>query len=131
MKCPNCQKENEPASHFCAYCGSPLGRSTTTQSEDERREERGKLTRKPMSDFRKALIFTAIPIVVLSLISLAGFIIVSLAATALWVIAIVAAIVFAVKGRRTTAAGIFAGIGIGIVALGATCFANLSLARYG
>ena len=77
-----------------------------------------------MSDFRKALIITAIPIVVLSLISLAGPS-VWFAAAALWVIAIVAAIVFISKGRREIAAGVFSGIGIGIVALGATCFANI------
>ena len=92
-----------------------------------------------MSSFRKALIFTTIPIVVLSLVSMVGagtyiyegMQLVWLSAALLWVTAIVAAIVFTVKGRRTVAAGMFAGIGIGIVALGATCFANLSLARYG
>jgi uncharacterized membrane protein len=25
MKCPNCQRENEPTSLFCIFCGSPLG----------------------------------------------------------------------------------------------------------
>ena len=91
-----------------------------------------------MSDFRKALMITAIPIVVLSLISLAGaalkgFIFVGFAAAAgtLWVVAIGVAIVFAVKGKREIAAGMFAGIGIGFVALGATCFANLNMARWG
>src|SRR4030042_1975849 len=24
MKCPNCQKENEPSSRFCIFCGTPL-----------------------------------------------------------------------------------------------------------
>ena len=77
-----------------------------------------------MSDFRKALIITAIPIVVLSLISLAVQS-VWIAAAALWVVAIVAAIVLIFTGRREIASGIFTGIGIGIVALGATCFATI------
>jgi hypothetical protein len=36
---------------------------------------------------------------------------------------IVAAIVFAIKGKRQIMSGILAGLGIGIVALGASCFA--------
>ena len=87
-----------------------------------------------MSNFRKALMFTAIPIVVLSLISLAGigrYVFgegvqsVWFASAALWVIAIGAAIVFSVKGKRGIAAGILAGIGIGFVAIGGICLADL------
>ena len=90
-----------------------------------------------MSNFRKALMLTAIPIVVLSLISLAGVgryvfgegvQLVWFASAALWVIAIGAAIVFSIKGKREIASGILAGIGIGFVALGGTCFAALFIA---
>ncbi len=91
-----------------------------------------------MSDFGKALMITAIPIVVLSVTSAAGAALFSVdprtgppmtlwvVATLMWVIAVVVAIVFAVKGKRKIAAGIWAGIGIGIVSLGVTCFANFS-----
>ena len=43
----------------------------------------------------------------------------------LLLIAIVVAIIYTVKGRREIAAGIWAGIGIGIVSMGLTCFANM------
>ena len=84
-----------------------------------------------MSNFRKALIFTTVPIVVLSLISIGGAVsdnhalrMVELGAVALWVIAIVVGIVYTIKGIKQTAAGIWAGVGIGAVSLSATCFAN-------
>jgi len=31
MRCPSCQKENKPTSHFCIYCGSPLIEAKTEQ----------------------------------------------------------------------------------------------------
>ncbi len=34
MKCPNCQRENEPTSHFCIYCGSILQSSETGPSPE-------------------------------------------------------------------------------------------------
>ena len=84
-----------------------------------------------MSDFGKAFIITAISIAVLSVISMAGPAVDALyifwfAAAVLWVIAIGAAILFAVRGRREITLGILVGIGIGIVALGGSCLANLS-----
>ncbi len=88
-----------------------------------------------MSDFRKAFMITAIPIVVLSLISTAGASMESIynawfIAGGLWVIAILSAIGFTIAHKRQIASGIFAGIGIGIVALGATCIANLSTVSF-
>ena len=88
-----------------------------------------------MSDFSKALMITAIPIVALSVVSavgaravgggveVIGFLYVWLIPVLLLLIAIGAAIGYTVKGRREIAAGIWAGIGIGIVSLGLTCFA--------
>lgn len=71
-----------------------------------------------MSDFLKGLLSTAISIIVLSLINII------LLVPAI-VAAIVAAIVYATKGRRSIANGILAGIGLGLVAIGFTCFAAL------
>jgi hypothetical protein len=71
-----------------------------------------------MSDFQKALLSTAVSIFVLSLV----FITLLIPAI---IIAIVAAIVYAAKGRRSIANGILAGIGLGLVAIGFTCFAGL------
>ena len=68
-----------------------------------------------MSDFLKALLTTAIPIVVLN------FTFIFLCVPAV-VAAIVVAIVFAARGRRSIANGILAGVGIGVLFLGATCF---------
>jgi len=83
-----------------------------------------------MGDFRKALLWTAIPIVALSVMSTAlpwFAIIVWFGAAACFVAAIVAAIVYAnTKGKRQITAGILAGAGIGIVALGVSCFAILA-----
>ena len=77
-----------------------------------------------MSSFRMALLSTAIPAVALSLISLA--------VTNLWlgaiffvVAAFIASIMFLIFGYRSIAAGILTGVGIGIIAIGATCFANV------
>ncbi len=95
-----------------------------------------------MSDFKKALLWTAIPVGGLSIISAAGaavirntntqspFTYVWFAAVACFIAAFVALIVFIVKRKNRVAAGILAGIGIGIVALGASCFANLSTIKF-
>ncbi len=88
-----------------------------------------------MSDFRKALMITAIPIVVLSLVTAVGataggggiegigWLFSWLIPAFLLLIAFVAAIVFGGKGKKQIASGIWAGVGIGIVSLGLTCFA--------
>ena len=85
-----------------------------------------------MSDFLKGLLITAIPIVVLSVVSMAGAAVegiyyVWLGAIALWWIAIVTAIGYTIARKGQIAAGIVAGLGIGIVSLGATCFANFAM----
>lgn len=93
---------------------------------------------KGMNDFHKALLWTAIPILILSAISFGG----SIAdpdtlvfgvgfgafggvAAGLWGLAILVCIGFALARKRQTALGILAGIGIGIVGLGASCFAYM------
>lgn len=76
-----------------------------------------------MTDFRKALLWTAIPLVALALIGMVSMP-VWIVALALVVIAfIVALILLLAKHNRQAAAGVFTGFAIGIVALGATCFA--------
>jgi lipid-binding SYLF domain-containing protein len=95
-----------------------------------------------MSDFRKALLWTAIPIVVLSLIS-TGFVFHDRygrdierqkSAIGLWFYAVfylvgatIGAIIYGLRGKRNIASGIWAGIGIGIISLGVTCFANIRI----
>lgn len=86
-----------------------------------------------MSDFRKALLWTAIPILVVSAIDAGAAMATKGAAfsgglgpTALWGLAILACIGFAIARKRQIALGILAGVGIGIVGLGATCFAAMS-----
>jgi len=87
-----------------------------------------------MNDFRKALAWTAIPIVVVSILStferlgwyfsfpmsFAWF-----GAAGLWVLAIIVAAGFALTGKRQAVSGMVVGIAIGILALGVTCFANI------
>ncbi len=72
-----------------------------------------------MSDFQKALLATAISIVVLTLVFI------PLVIPAI-IVAIVAAIVYASKERRSISNGILAGIGLGLVAIGVTCFGLIS-----
>jgi len=84
-----------------------------------------------MSDFRKALLQTAIPIVVLSLLStlsywIAAFVALWFIAAFIVLIALGRAIFSLVTGERGRAAGIFTGIAIGIISTSASCFANLS-----
>ena len=77
-----------------------------------------------MSSFRKALLFTAIPIVVVHLISISLWLAeydrlaeqIGWGATGLLVIAIAAAIVCSIRGVKQTAKGIWLGCGIGLVA---------------
>ncbi len=85
-----------------------------------------------MSDFRKALLWTAIPIIVLSVVSMTRifFGLFWFAPLGLLVLAILACIGFAIAHKRQIATGILAGIGIGIVGLGLTCFAQISGIRF-
>lgn len=87
-----------------------------------------------MTDFQKAFAWTAIPICALSIISTAGalgrggfyiyFFWYGAAAAA--ALAILAAIGFVRADKRGTASGILAGMGVGVLALAVTCFANLA-----
>ncbi len=90
-----------------------------------------------MSNFGKALMITAIPISVVSIISATGtaargtydtpFFFLWAVAAIMWMIAILVASIYTVKGKREIAVGIWVGIGIGIVSLGLTCFANMQV----
>ena len=92
------------------------------------------------SDFRKAFIWIAIPLVALAILDLAlgwlssylwrsdvpgRFFSLGFPLTILWVAALFTAIGFAIAGKRQIAAGMFAGVGVGLVALGLTCFGFL------
>ena len=92
-------------------------------------------TKKGMSDFRKGLLWTAIPIIICSIIGSSGlgaqsdwvgFMVFSYLVSLLWVLAILTCIGFAIAHKRQVALGILAGIGIGIVGLGVTCFATIN-----
>ena len=81
-----------------------------------------------MSDFQKGLVFTVIPFLALAIITWllrarGGVGISWLVFGLAFLAAFVAGMVFAVRGRRRTAAGIFVGIAIGVVAAGVSCFA--------
>lgn len=88
-----------------------------------------------MSDFRKAFLGTAIPLVVLSIIGTslvageqdAGLVLWGIG-VGLWVLLIITSIILAILRRGEIAGGMFAGVGIGFVALGISCFVNFSLA---
>ena len=75
-----------------------------------------------------------IPITLVSLLSLlgnlnpdvAGLIFLWLLGALLWLVAFVAMIGFYVAGRPQTGTGILAALGLGVLVLFTTCFANLS-----
>ncbi len=114
MLCPQCGQETFSWRSRCQNCGAVL-------HEDEKvSRSRG------TSDFRKALLWTAIPIVLISLISIVVPFI-WFGGALVFVIAFFIAIVRLLQGERGIAGGIFAGIGIGVVALGLTCFASMNL----
>jgi hypothetical protein len=86
-----------------------------------------------MSDFWKGLLSTAVPLVILSIVATIGNVNSRGWASPLWaavwialLLAFVAAIVFAVKGKRRVSAGIFVGLAVAVVALGSSCFVLLS-----
>ena len=92
-----------------------------------------------MSNFRKALMFTAIPIVLTSLISLGsqqpemnkGLSIAWLIAGDMWLIAILTFIGFYLKKRKEIALGILAGAGIGAVFLAITVIIHIAVHQPG
>ena len=91
-----------------------------------------------MSDFRIALLVTALPIIVLGAISAGGriarapdaFFYVGWVGAGLWGLALLACIGFALARKRQIALGILAGIGIGLVGLGPSCFAAISILEF-
>jgi hypothetical protein len=101
--------------------------------QDAEQEKQIPTPKRGMSDFRKSLLWTAITILVVSAIDAGAAMATKgaafsggLAPTALWGLAILACIGFAIARKRQIALGILAGVGIGIVGLGATCFAAMS-----
>jgi uncharacterized RDD family membrane protein YckC len=102
-----------------------------TQNRDEVKQKQP-TPKKRMSDFLIALLATAIPLLVLSVIDVGmviaggpsgfGIGVVSM----MWVLAILASIGFAIGRRRQIALGILAGAAIGAVGLGLSCFAAIS-----
>jgi hypothetical protein len=85
-----------------------------------------------MSSFRKVLLFTAIPILVLSLISIVLWLAdsnppaeqIGFGVPALLIIAIIAAIVCHIRGMTQTAKGIWVGFGIGLAGFIGMWFAS-------
>jgi hypothetical protein len=79
--------------------------------------------------------FTAIPIVILSLVSLGGrstdftegLGVSWLVAGSLWVIAVLTAIGFAIRRRKEISSGILVGVAIGFFSLVITCIASFFL----
>ena len=91
-----------------------------------------------IGDFLKGLLWTALPFVIFSLLSVFGWItsrtyglpmaaINVVAAPVLFLAALVLGIVFAARGKKRLAAGIFSGLGIGIVAQGLSCLALIPI----
>jgi heme/copper-type cytochrome/quinol oxidase subunit 2 len=111
--------------------------------QNTNQEKQTPAPKKGMSKFRKALLWTAIPIIVLSVAGLTGVAVGSgdegvefvfgflwIGAVFYFLGAIIALIGFAIKHERQKMAGILAGLGISIVSLGATCFAMISTGQY-
>ncbi len=85
-----------------------------------------------MSNFWKAFLATAIPISALEIISVigfSGFFLLNL--MVFYVLALVAAIVLAIRRKRRVAAGIFAGLAVSILVLATTCFASTLFTNLG
>jgi hypothetical protein len=84
-----------------------------------------------VTTFQKSFVATAVPLVLLSLISTGGAFSESLyglwfLAALAWLVALVAVIVTAFAKKDDVSSGILAGFGVGFLALFVTCFANLS-----
>ncbi len=105
--------------------------------QNTNQEKQTPAPKKGMSDFRRALLWTAIPIVVFTAIGMPGMIatpyttwsgfgVFTGIAVGLWGLAILVCIGFAIAHKRQIALGILVGIGIGIIGLGITCFASFS-----
>ena len=132
MTCTKCRQNNAAEARFCTNCGARLEGDAGPQPgarDDARREELIRGTGR--GNFRVAFAWTAIPIVALGIISTAGasadgFYSLWFYGAGLGVLALLVAIGFAIARKGRAASGILAGIGVGILALALTCFANLS-----
>ncbi len=95
-------------------------------------------TKKPgMSTFRKAMLWTGLPLVGLSLLVFGARIVIrtfpgavaigfsGMLAALLWVLVLFTGLGLLIAGRRQVGAGMLAGAGIGLVGMGLTCFGPL------
>ena len=141
-ECPNCSRANEITYRFCIFCGSPLQTiepEELTKLEEIRKQEtdaesKGLLPWRQMAAFFVPLLITAAPVVILSIICSngyefehahspagdpftgMGYVFLQLIGGIWWVIALVVAIVNTIQKRtRRRTAGIWFGLGIGIV----------------
>ena len=127
MTCPNCGHQNLADARFCAKCGLELAPSDHPSEPGQ-------------SPFKKAFLWTVIPVGGLSVASMMGGAggdiihdpnVLSFGyflwygAALGWIVGVLAAIGFALASKRQTASGILAGIGVGFVVLAVTCFANV------
>lgn len=84
-----------------------------------------------MTTFQKAFAATAIPLILLSVISTGGayyenlYVVWFIGALG-WLVALIAVIVTALMKKDQVSSGILAGFGVGFLALFISCFANLS-----
>lgn len=96
--------------------------------------------KKRWSPFRKALVYTSVPFIVASItwVVAGGFFVPLIQSpSALTVVlgfpllaipaAVIMSILLALTGRRQQASGVLAGLGMGIVAMGASCYASTFL----
>ena len=91
------------------------------------------------SGILKSFAWTAIPIVTLSIVSTAGaeygvsgvkfclgFYFVWYVAAGLWLVAAIAMVVLYTRGKRESASGVLAGVGVGVLAVGITGLVNFA-----
>ncbi len=92
-----------------------------------------------MTDFRKAFAWTVIPIVILSIVSTAGagygvsgvkfwigFYFVWYVAAVVWLAATIAMVALYAEGKRESASGVLAGVGVGVLTVGTTGLVNFA-----
>ena len=100
---------------------------------------RARGARESASGILKAFTWTAIPIVTLSIVSTAGaeygvsgakfwlgFYLVWLVAAGVWLVANIAIVVLYARGKRESASGVLAGVGVGVLAVGTTGLVNFA-----